>query len=208
MVKNREITEDELNNLLSSLDISEEHNKGHGAGGANTNKNGLSFENITDLKSEYKIVYDDKYFIKITFNRDDNELKKQYTALRKKQFLKFMEIYKAKEIEAAHGCKEPDEVYVDTIKKVIFILEKKYQKSNGSVCEKIQTGPFKKWHYENMYPDFTIEYIYCLSNWFKDNCKVELEYLKKNKIPVFWAEASNYKKEIVDYIINYRLLPQ
>ena len=52
------------------------------------------------------------------------------------------------------------------------------------MCEKIQTPDFKKWQYKRTFPDYTVIYIYCLSDWFENNCKAELEYLKYKKIPV------------------------
>ena len=51
------------------------------------------------------------------------------------------------DITHAHGCKKPDECYIDEENKNIFIIEKKNQNGPGSVCEKIQTSDFKKWQY-------------------------------------------------------------
>jgi hypothetical protein len=81
----------------------------------------------------------------------------------------------------AHGCKNPDECFIDKNRKTIFIIEKKFQQVGGSVCEKIQTPDFKVWQYRRTFPLYQIVYIYCLSEWFKDNCKAELEYLQHKK---------------------------
>jgi len=43
------------------------------------------------------------------------------------------------------GVKEPDEFYLNKKNKTIFVIEKKTQKVIGSVDEKIQTAPFKKY---------------------------------------------------------------
>jgi hypothetical protein len=43
------------------------------------------------------------------------------------------------------GIKEPDEFFINIEKRVAFIIEKKTQKVMGSVDEKIQTAPFKKY---------------------------------------------------------------
>ena len=107
-------------------------------------------------------------------------------------------------IENAHGCKRPDECVIDDVNKVIFILEKKFQQTSGSVCEKIQTAGMKRWQYSRIFPDYNIVYIYCLSDWFKDNCKAELEYLAYLKVPVFWSNSITYKSDIVQFIINYK----
>ena len=43
------------------------------------------------------------------------------------------------------GIKEPDEYFLHMEKRVAFIIEKKTQEVCGSVDEKIQTAPFKKY---------------------------------------------------------------
>ena len=85
----------------------------------------------------------------------------------------------------------------------MFIIEKKFQQKPGSVCEKIQSADCKVWQYNRTFPEYKIVYIYCLSEWFKNNCKAELEYLAYKKIPVFWGNDINYKKKIIDFMINY-----
>jgi hypothetical protein len=105
-------------------------------------------------------------------------------------------------IEKGHGCKNPDECYINEIYKTIFIIEKKFQNKSGSVCEKIQTPDFKIWQYSRTFPDYKIYYIYCLSEWYKKNCKAELEYLKYKNISYFISDNKNYKNKIVNYILN------
>lgn len=100
------------------------------------------------------------------------------------------------------GAKTQMNVILMKKKKNIFIIEKKFQQVNGSVCEKIQTADFKIWQYSRTFPQYNIEYIYCLSNWFKNNCKAELEYLEFKNIPVFFGD-DEYKQNIINYIINY-----
>ena len=46
-------------------------NRGTGAGGSNTNKNGLPYEELTDLDNRITVIENNKYSKKITF--DDNE---------------------------------------------------------------------------------------------------------------------------------------
>ena len=107
------------------------------------------------------------------------------------------------DIEKGHGCKNPDECYIDKESKNIFIIEKKFQQCSGSVCEKIQTYDFKVWQYARTFPDYTIIYIYCLSDWFKMNCKAEIEYFESKHIPYFWGSSKTYKDDIIDYITKY-----
>lgn len=175
-------------------------NKGTGAGGLNTNKNGLSYEKITDLNNKITIVKEFKTSNKIKFNGTERIFIKTKQA----NLFKCMEDKINTNITKAHGCKNPDECYIDEEFKNIFILEKKFQQSSGSVCEKIQTPDFKLWQYSRTFPDYNIIYVYCLSDWFKKNCIAELEYLDCKKVPYFWGSSKTYKDAIIDFIVNYK----
>ena len=173
-------------------------NKGTGAGGSNTNKNGLSYEEKTDLTFEFtkingrELSYNEKNFIKT----NKTSLHKYMNSINEKNL----------EILPAAGCKSPDEAYINNASNSLFIIEKKFQQGTGSVDEKIQTGLFKKEHYGELFPNYKIHYIYCLSDWFKrDEYSSVLKYLKKNNIPIFWGNDTNYKSEIIQYIFNNSL---
>lgn len=176
-------------------------NKGTGAGGANTNITGLSYEDKTNLEPLFsEIKYDKKTGAK-TVKFDNYE--KELINVNKSKLYKFMKQIKEKnnDLKKAAGCKEPDEAYIDIERKIIFIIEKKFQHTNGSVDEKIQTGPFKKLHYSQQFPNFTITYIYCLSDWFKQDEYISvLDYLEQNNIPVFWGNNQNYKNDIIKFM--------
>lgn len=179
-------------------------NKGTGAGGSNTNKNGLSYEDRTELIKDYdfiEIKKIDKYTSEIVFLQNMN---KSFLQTKQSGFFLCMKEYKDVEITKAHGCKNPDDCYIDLVKKTIFIIEKKFQQTSGSVCEKIQTPHFKKWQYKRTFPGWNIVYIYCFSDWFKKNCVAELEYLQEMNIPVFWGNSLTYKQDIIKFIINYK----
>lgn len=171
-------------------------NKGTNAGGSNTNKNGLSYEEFTDISDCYNIIHKNKNYSLIKFNISNME----FISVKKSQLLK----YKTPKVLPGHGCKQPDECYIDENKKNIFIIEKKFQQSAGSVCEKLQTAPFKKEIYQTMFPDYQIIYIYCLSEWFKTNCIIELNILQKYNIPIFWGDDTKYKSKLINFIINYK----
>ena len=175
--------------------------KGHGAGGSNTNKNGLPYELLTDLESEYTTISYGSFHHVIRFE----SCNKQYNRTEKSNFSKYMRDKCDPTVCPAHGCKSPDECYIDECKKTVFIIEKKFQQVSGSVCEKIQTPDFKIWQYSRLYPNYTIVYIYCLSDWFKYNCKSEIEYLDYKKIPFFWGSDNQYKSNIVKFITSYEL---
>jgi hypothetical protein len=171
------------------------------AGGAQTNKNGLSYEDLTDLKPFYEECIPDKKdkFKTVKFVGYD----RHFINANKSALHKWMEKYgeKNQDLQPAAGCKEPDEAYIDTEREIAFIIEKKFQQTGGSVDEKIQTGPFKKEHYQELFPNYKIHYMYCLSDWFRrDEYKSVLNYLKKNLIPVFWGSSETYKQEMIAFM--------
>ena len=165
-----------------------------------SNKNGLLYEEITDLKDRYNIV-DTKDGYKII---EFNDSEKKIIQVNKFKLHKYMEKHNKKNmnIKVAHGCKCPDEAYVIEDEKKLFIIEKKFQHCSGSTCEKIQTGDFKKKHYRKLFPSYKVEYIFCLSDWFKLNCESEIEYLEEIKIPIFWGNDANYKDKIILFMIS------
>jgi hypothetical protein len=176
-------------------------NRGTGAGGAQTNKNGLPYEELTDLNTEYRIISKNKHYQTITFNENPDL---SFIQTKQASFFKTMAHAVNTKIPKAHGCKHPDEAFIREIDKNIFIIEKKFQQSYGSVCEKIQTPHMKLWQYRRTFPEYTIVYIYSFSDWFKTNCVAELEYLEHMNVPVFWGSSSSYKSDIINFIVNYK----
>jgi hypothetical protein len=204
---NKKITEAKVTKEGSDCDSSVKapnvnlKNKGTGAGGANTNKNGLQYEKKSDLSSLFTVIQSVKQYSEVTFNTDKDLT--PFIYLKKKQFLKYLSSVIDKSIPIAHGCKEPDECYINEKTKTIFIIEKKYQQTTGSVCEKLQSAPVKKKHLLELFPTYNTVYIFCLSSWFKENCKLELSVLEEHGIPVFWGDSLTYKQDIIDYIVNF-----
>jgi hypothetical protein len=165
----------------------------------NAFKNGINYEKYTSLKDKITIISNhNKFYQKIKFNNNDRE----FINASKSGLFKYMKL-KSKmneKIKHAHGCKLPDECYIDENNNRIFIIEKKFQTVNGSACEKIQTSDFKVWQYSRLFPSYDIKYIYCLSSWFEHNCKSELEYLNKNNIKYLIGDDPDYKKDIINYL--------
>ena len=95
-------------------------NKGTGAGGSNTNKNGLPYEKLTDLDDKIKTLQQNKYFSIINFNNTSKSLVKT----KQSHLFECMKDEIDKNINKAHGCKNPDECYIDKEFKNIFIIEK------------------------------------------------------------------------------------
>lgn len=64
----------------------------------------------------------------------------------------------------------PDEAYINEIDSTLYIYEKKFQKVEGSVDEKLQTAPFKILQYTKLANALNlknVEFTYILSNFFK-----------------------------------------
>ena len=178
-------------------------NKGTGAGGLNTNKNGLKFEELTNFKDRYESIQPSR-------NGIGSEVKfkghlRTFIKVSKSALHKYMNKIGEKNmtLKPAAGCKEPDEAYIDLEKNIVFIIEKKFQQESGSVDEKLQTGCFKQSHYKELFPNFKIYYMYCLSDWFKRNeYESVLNYLTNGGIPVFWGNSETCKENIIDFITN------
>ena len=179
-------------------------NCGTGAGGAKTNANGKPYEDLVELKTEYNIVdvikIDKKHSVYVVVFKDSD---RKFITTKQGTFPKYMFNKRASDILDAHGCKNPDECFIDEDNKKIFIIEKKFQQCSGSVCEKIQTAPFKKLQYESLYPEYKIYYIFCLSNWYKIHCIRELQLLTILNFPTFFGDDIDYKSKIIHYILNY-----
>ena len=196
-----------MSNISDKKNTNNIKNKGTGAGGSNTNKNGLPYEELTDLHDRITILEENKYSSKIVFDKKSRKSivnKKSFILTKQCNLFKCMKDDIDTNIEKAHGCKNPDECYIDKELKNMIIIEKKFQQCGGSVCEKIQTPDFKLWQYSRSFPDYKIIYIYCLSDWFKENCKAELEYLDFKGIPYFWGNSKTYKDDIINFILNYK----
>ena len=120
----------------------------HG-GGSNTNKNGLSFEEKTNLLAALK----DEKNIEIKNENEiyvDNELFGFYY-----EKYKFYKDFLEKKLninwkERVGRQMLPDAVFVNIKTKTVYIFEKKYQERSGSVDQKIETCGFKKKQYNKL----------------------------------------------------------
>jgi hypothetical protein len=139
--------------------------KSGGIGGGNT-ITGLHFEKKTYLSDlikslqGYSVDGDNVFFKKTEIGR----------------LLKGYKIYKYLDKRGIKWNKYiscrliPDDALLIDSLKTIFIIEKKFQKTEGSVDEKLQTCDFKKKQYTKLFDplEIKVEYIYVLSDWFND----------------------------------------
>lgn len=135
-------------------------------GGAQTNLNGLEFEQTISLKEVFDRhpdfeVIDDKLFY---HKKLIGELCGKHSLYKK--ILEPRGVYYYKYISKKLI---PDDAVL--INDTIYIIEKKFQNGSGSVDEKLQTCDFKKKQYSKLAnaAGLKVEYIYVLNYWFRDS---------------------------------------
>lgn len=171
--------------------------KKDGIGGANT-QTGINFENKIDL-----LEFLDKkikgYSVKKAEIGSEIIYKGKIVA---HSFRKY-ELYKYLASKGINWKKYlskrllPDDAIYVIKENTLFIVEVKYQEVSGSVDEKLQTCDFKRKQYLKLFAPLNIEveYIYVLSDWFKNpaykdvlnyiinvGCHFYFEYLPLHKI--------------------------
>jgi hypothetical protein len=207
-----------MNNLINStnlLNISDKPleeleekipNRGTGAGGKKTNKNGLKYEFEVSIKNLLGLEQ-----TKVRMKMDGSimkgtndvyytlELNNKYKVMSKKGLSHYF--YKILNEEIGMVL-EPDECFVDEINKKIFIIEVKNQNTSGSVDEKIRCCGVTKDFYKVQYPGYNIEYIYVLSNFFKENkYKYTIKYIKDNfNVNTLFGSDTNYLSNMIDIL--------
>ncbi len=147
-----------------------------GKGGANT-KTGLKFEKRVDIltllsTTKGYTVYNDHT---ILFN--GKEVARSY---RKNALYKYLESQGVDYKKIVSKKWLPDEAVFVIINNTLFVIEIKFQKTPGSVDEKLQTCDFKKKIYKKLMEPLNIkvQYIYILSNWFRQpRYKDSLDYV-------------------------------
>ena len=85
----------------------------------------------------------------------------------------------------------PDDCFVNYRDKTVYVIEKKFQSSGGSVDEKLQTCDFKRRQYERLFAviDYKVKYIYLLSDWFrKPEYRDVLHYIKDVQCDYYFNE--------------------
>ena len=191
-------------------------NKGTGAGGENTNKNGLSFEDKTNNEKRLE----KQGFIRKTIQGSKENAKTHFYLIKeisstkriiylKKDGLKkyFKVVYNEVKI-----CRSPDEAYLiingDDI--TLKVLEKKTQNCKGSVEEKLMAGDGnrKQIQYSINNPKVKVAYAFCICEWLKENAylgdkpknKIYRRILQEWDIPVLFGDDKNYFEELDKWV--------
>ena len=186
-------------------------NKGTGAGGKNTNINGKSFENITNIENILfnnkfeKIVLEKSKYSYYLYKNIDN---KKIIYLLQNGLKLFM-----KKNFNINLFRCPDEAYIIQIndKYIMKILEKKAQHVDGYVDLKLWSGPSLKREYEIILgKKFTVEYAFCVNKFLQDKInsnidkyKILNQILNESNINIFYGEDDNYFDKIYKWINNF-----
>ncbi len=156
-------------------------------GGARTNANGLHFEQTTSLDialedAGYEVrnntVYQNDKAIGMSVPQ-----KRLYTYFLNPKGIHYYN-YNSKEWR-------PDEAFINYDNKTVYIIEKKFQNTSGSVDEKLPSCHFKKWEYQKLFTplNFQVEFIYVFNDWFKDTrYRDTLQYIKAVGCHYFYNE--------------------
>lgn len=151
----------------------------NGKGGGNT-RTGLVFEGKTDLSTF--LAMQSGYIVE----GDNVKYEGQQVAriFKKNNFYKFLDEIGIEWRKIISKRLLPDDSIYVIINNTMFIIECKFQQVAGSVDEKLQTCDFKKKQYQKLLAgaNIEVEYIYLLSDWFRDE-----KY-----------------KDVLDYIISVR----
>ena len=146
-----------------------------GVGGANT-KTGLIFEGTTDLQTF--LAQQEGYSVNGSNVLYNDELVAQI--YKKHDFYRFLKSKSINWKEIISKKILPDDSIYVIINNTLFIIECKFQQVTGSVDEKLQTCDFKKKQYQKLVSrlNIDVEYIYLLSDWFRDpRYKDVLDYI-------------------------------
>ena len=167
-------------------------------GGAQTNINGLFFEQATSLDATLSSI---GYSIKSSDRIDGiNEvwLKTNFIGYStpKRKIYKFLQ-YKGIDYTTINSKGwEPDEAFINEGNHTVYIIEKKFQNGGGSVDEKLPGCDFKKKEYEKLFNPigYNVVFIYVFNDWFMQPVyKDTLQYIASvnclycfNEIPIQW----------------------
>jgi hypothetical protein len=183
-------------------------NRGTGAGGANTNKQGLSFEK--SISSYHELLAKDFEVVRYGKREQMHYLKKECTDMNKVIYYVQKKSFKylIKSLFDVDMFKEPDEAYLvhnvldDTYE--LWIVEIKNQNREGSVEEKLMTGNVVKRMYETALNNrVKVNYAYSVSNFLKKKLlsntlkyKILHKLYEEDGIKIFYAEEEDYLKQL------------
>lgn len=156
-------------------------------GGAQTNINGYAFEQTTSL-NDY--LLNSGFTIKNRFDVYYNDTFLGYS-INKRNFTDvFLSSKGIDYLDFNSKRWDPDEAFINERNKTVYIIEKKFQQSSGSVDEKLATFPFKIFEYEKLLTPigYSVQYFYLLSSKWFTNPKYNdyFTYMRLNHCPYYF----------------------
>ncbi|MCH5251169.1 MAG: hypothetical protein J1E98_14625 [Lachnospiraceae bacterium] len=160
-------------------------------GGAQTNRNGLYFEQTTSLNEALicagyevrnHVVYIDGYEIGMSVPQT-------------RIYSHFLEPHGIDYADYNSKAWRPDEAFINYENSTAYIIEKKFQNRPGSVDEKLPSCHFKKWEYEKLFEplEYDVEFIYIFNDWFRAfKYRDTLEYIERMGCYYFYNEIPLY----------------
>lgn len=156
-------------------------------GGAQTNINGLRFEQDTSLNAA---LINAGYEI-----QEEHVLKNNkvigFSVAKHSLYAKFL---KPKGIDYHYYNSKkwlPDECFINEKNRTAYIVEKKFQNTSGSVDEKLPGCAFKKQEYENLFNPlgYNVVFLYVFNDWFRQSLYRDvLKYIKETNCHYFFNE--------------------
>lgn len=157
-------------------------------GGAQTNINGLQFERDTSLdealiNAGYDVINYEVYDNQGLLIGLSVQKYKLYSIFLEKNGIYYNDYNSKKWL--------PDEAFINFINKTAYIIEKKYQESEGSVDEKLPNCDFKKKEYEKLFHPlgYDVKFIYILSDFYnKQKYDDVFEYIESVNCEYYFNE--------------------
>lgn len=167
-------------------------------GGAQTNANGLKFEQETSLDEALENA---GYYVmgNGVYNKGDERI--GYSTPKRDLYTQFLNNEGVDYRDYNSKQWLPDECFINDANRTAYIIEKKFQNTSGSVDEKLPGCDFKKREYEKLFRpiDYGVEYLYVFNDWFKkEQYRDTLDYIEEvgcryffNKIPLDFLGLSD-----------------
>ena len=185
-------------------------NKGTGAGGANTNLYGKSFETLTNNKERLLT----QGFVQCKIGKSKSTY---LTKIMGDKTIQFVVQGALKQyMKTKHNItmfRNPDEAYIilTSGKSILKILEKKEQRVEGSVETKLWSGPSLQREYQLVLGDkFEVHYAYCVNDFLKKKVTslVVNKYmylntiLQESNVPILFGQDENYFETLDAWIYD------
>lgn len=137
-------------------------------GGSSTNAHGLWFEQETSLAAALEAA---GYMVMDNYVFANGQQAAWISRKRSDVYRHFLEPAGIDWTQLLSKQMYPDEAFYNINTHYMYIIEKKFQSSAGSVDEKLQTCDFKKRQYCKLFGAMGIwvEYIYVCNNWFRQD---------------------------------------